>query len=125
VDNSQEAQNIQESIHRPHEAQEERRSHERVDSTLLLNWGKRIISWKYRERGIWEGERSGREKEGQFRYGRRQGRSTEGQEFESSCIAVWEGELRVATRKYQMPGTQEVPRTQQGVLQLKYPTKGR
>jgi hypothetical protein len=43
-------------------------------------------------------------------------RSTEGQEFESRCVAVEEGKLVIATRKSQMPGTQEVPRTQQGEL---------
>jgi hypothetical protein len=49
----------------------------------------------------------------QFRYGRRRGRSTEGQEFESSCEAVGEGELGVAMRKFQMPRTQEIPSSQQ------------
>ena len=42
------------------------------------------------------------------------GGSIDGPEFESRCVAVGEGELRVATRKSQMPGTQEVPRIQQG-----------
>jgi hypothetical protein len=50
----------------------------------------------------------------QFRYRRRWGRSTEGQEFERRYVAVGEGELGVAIRKSQMPGTQEVPSTQQG-----------
>ena len=60
----------------------------------------------------------GREKGVQFRYGpskqRRKRRTTEGQEFESRCVVVGEGEQGVATRKSQMPGTQEVPRTQKG-----------
>ena len=43
-----------------------------------------------------------------------EGESTEGQELQSRCVAVGERELGVATRKSQMPGTQEVPRTQQG-----------
>jgi hypothetical protein len=49
-----------------------------------------------------------------IRCGRKLGRSTEGQEFEQRCVAVGDGELGVATRKTQMPGKQEVPRTQQG-----------
>ena len=63
-----------------------------------------------RERG------GGGKKGGQFRYGRSWGRSREGQEFESKCVVVREGELGVSTRKSQMPGTQEVSRTQQGGL---------
>jgi hypothetical protein len=47
--------------------------------------------------------------------GRDGGRSTEGQEIEWRCVAVRDGELVVATKKFQMPGTQEVPRTQQGL----------
>ena len=35
-------------------------------------------------------------------------------EIEQRYIAVGGGELGIATRKSQMPGTQEVPRTQQG-----------
>jgi hypothetical protein len=35
-----------------------------MDATVLLSRGKRIISGKYRERGIWEGERRGRGKRG-------------------------------------------------------------
>jgi hypothetical protein len=68
-----------------------------------------------------EGER----KWGQFRYGRRWGRSTEGQGFETRCVVLGEGEPGLATRNSQMPGIQEVPRTQQGGHKLKYPTKGR
>ena len=49
---------------------------------------------------------------GHFRYGRRWGRNTEDQEFESRYIAVGEGDLEVATRKSQMVGTQEIPRNQ-------------
>jgi hypothetical protein len=30
------------------------------------------------------------------------------------CVAMWDGELRVANRKSQMPGKQEAPKTQQG-----------
>jgi hypothetical protein len=45
--------------HRPYETQEERRSHQSVDAiVLLLRRGKKIISGKYRKRGI------GREKGG-------------------------------------------------------------
>ena len=61
---------------------------------------------------IWEGERMRRIKRGRTRCGRRQGRSTEGQKIDL-FEAVEDGELGLATRKSQMPGNQEVPRTQQ------------
>jgi len=48
------------------------------------------------------------------RCGRRQGRCTEGQQIEQRCVAMQDGELVVATRKSQMPGKQETPRTQWG-----------
>jgi hypothetical protein len=38
-------------------------------------------------------------KGGRFRYGRRWDISTEGQKIESRCVAVWEGELEIDTRK--------------------------
>ena len=41
-------------------------------------------------------------------------RSTEGQEFEQRCVAMGNGELRIATSKSQMPGKQEATRTKQG-----------
>ena len=53
-------------------------------------------------------------KRGRIKYGRRWRRCTEGQEIEQRCVAMGDGELGVATRKSQMPGTQEIPRTQQG-----------
>jgi hypothetical protein len=42
--------------------------------------------------------------------------STMCQEFERRCVKVGKGELGVATRKSQMPGTQQVSWTQQGGL---------
>ena len=59
-------------------------------------------------------KRRGREKGNRIRCGRRWGRSTEGQEIEQRCVAVGDGELGVATRKSQIPGKQEPPRTQRG-----------
>jgi hypothetical protein len=40
------------------------------------------------------------------------GRCREGQEIEQRCVAMGHGELGVATRKSQMGGKQEAPRTQ-------------
>jgi hypothetical protein len=37
-----------------------------------------------------------------------------GQEIEQKYLAVSDGELGVTTRKFQMPGNQEFPRTQWG-----------
>lgn len=93
------------------ETQEER-SFQTVEATALPSRGKRIISGS-RERYLRRSE-EGEGKGGQFRYGRRWGRHREAQEFESRCVVVGEEELGVATSKSQMPGTQEVPRTQQG-----------
>ena len=101
----------QDKTHRPYETYEERRSHLSLDATVLLNRDKIIISGKKKERGIWEGKRKGSEMRGQFRCGRRWGRSTENQEFESGSTAVGEGKLGVTTRKFHMSETQEVPRT--------------
>ena len=53
-------------------------------------------------------------KRGRIRYGRRWRRCTEGQEIEQRCVAMGDGELGVATRKSQMPGKQEPPRTPWG-----------
>jgi hypothetical protein len=44
------------------------------------------------------------------------GRSIEGQKIESRCVAVGEDKWGIATRKSQMPGTQEISRTHQGGL---------
>jgi hypothetical protein len=53
-------------------------------------------------------------KRGRIRYRRRWWRCTEGQEIEQRCVAMGNGELGVATRKSQMPGKQEPPRTPWG-----------
>ena len=54
------------------------------------------------------------EKRGRIKYKKRWRRYTEGQEIEQSCAAIGDGELGVATRKSQMPGKQECPRTTWG-----------
>jgi hypothetical protein len=84
-----------------------------VDYLVLLRRGEIIME----DRGSQGSgmEMGGGKKEGdRIKCGRRQGRSTEGQEFEQRYIAVGDGELGVATRKTQMPGNQEVHRTQKG-----------
>jgi hypothetical protein len=45
--------------------------------------------------------------------GREGGTFTEGQEIEKRCVAVGNGELRIAIRKFQIPEKQQAPRTQQ------------
>jgi hypothetical protein len=47
-------------------------------------------------------------------YERRWKRCTKVQEIEQRCVAMWDEEVRVATRKSQMPGKQECPRTPHG-----------
>jgi hypothetical protein len=56
----------------------------------------------------------GREGEGEMSGGRWWWRCTEGQEIEQRCVEMGDGELGVATRKSQMPGQQESPRTPLG-----------
>ena len=82
-----------------------------MDAIIILRRRKKIISGSRGKDGS-KRERRWEEKRGQFRYRRRSGRSSEGQEFERRCVAVREGELCVATKKSQMPGTQEVSKTQ-------------
>jgi hypothetical protein len=68
-----------------------------------------VRDWKGREEG--EGEGGDDDK---IRYGRRQGLYTESREFEQRCITMGYGEMGIATNKSQMPGKQEVTRTQVG-----------
>ena len=73
---------------------------------------KLIMGGGRRERSV--REREGRkEKKGSIRGGRKHERSTECQEFEWRFVAIGDGELGVATRKFQIPGIQKYPRTQQ------------
>jgi len=51
---------------------------------------------------------------GRIRYGRRWNGCTKGQEIEQRYVAIRNEELGLATRKSQMPGKQEAPRTPQG-----------
>ena len=58
------------------------------------------------------GREEGKEKRrGRIRYDRRWRRCTVGQEIKQRCVAIGHGELGVATRKSQMPGKEEPPRT--------------
>jgi len=84
-----------------------------VDASVLLGKGNKIIT----EGRRWEGP--GRKKGGKGKRATGSGvggdrRSTDAQEIEQRCAAIGDKELGVATRKFQMPGKQEVPRTQQG-----------
>ena len=90
----------------------ERKLHQSVGATVQ---SKENQLWEVKREGEDLGGREeGEGKGGSSDMGGDGERSTEGQEFESRCVAVGDGELGVATRKSQMPGTQEVPRTQQG-----------
>ena len=57
-------------------------------------------------REVGEGKNRGR-----IRYGRRWRRCTESQIIEQRYVAMRDGDLGVATRKSQMPGKKEPPRT--------------
>jgi hypothetical protein len=61
----------------------------------------------------WEERRRGRGKEenNQVSEDMEEMYMEKGQEIEQRCIAMGDGELGVATRKSQMPGKQEPPRT--------------
>jgi hypothetical protein len=66
------------------------------------------------ERGLGGGEEGEGKKRRRSRYGKRWRRCTEGQEIEQRCVSMGDEELGVATRKSQMPGKQEPPRTPWG-----------
>jgi hypothetical protein len=87
-----------------------RKEDQRVDASVLLRRKNKIIKGS---RG-WEGlskKRGGRgETEGQNHLWKR---FTEGHQIEQRCVAMVDGELGVATRKFQMPEKQEPPRTPQ------------
>ena len=90
-----------------------RKEDQRVDASVLLRMGNNTI------KGSRGWEELGRKREGgggrgRIRYGKRWRRCTEGQEIEQRCVAMGDGELGVATRKSQMPGKQEPPRTPRG-----------
>ena len=50
-------------------------------------------------------------KRGRIKYGRKWRKYKEGEEIEQRCVAMGDRELGVATRKSQMPGKEEPPRT--------------
>ena len=77
-----------------------------VDTSILLR-RENIIIMAGRERKEPGRERGGGGKRvSKFRSGRRWGRSAKSQEIERRCGAMEDGQLRVATRKSQMPGKQ-------------------
>ena len=91
-----------------------RKEDQRVDASVLLRRGNKIIKGSRGWEGLGRKRGEGGEKRGRIRYGRRWRRCTEGQEIEQRCVAMGDGELGVATRKSQMPGKQEPPRTPWG-----------
>ena len=91
-----------------------RKEDQRVDASVLLRRGNKIIKGSRGWEGLGRKRRGGGEKRSRIRYGRRWRRCTEGQEIEQRCVAMGDGELGVATRKSQMPEKQEAPRTQWG-----------
>jgi hypothetical protein len=82
-----------------------------MDASVLLR--RKIIKGSDGREG-WGRGRGGEKKRGggSIRSERRLWRSTESQKIEWKCVALPGVELGVATRKSQMPGKQEFPRTQ-------------
>ena len=91
-----------------------RKEDQSVDTSILLRMWNNIIKCSRGCEGLRRKRGRGEEKRGRIRYGRRWRRCTEGQEIEQRCVAMGDGELGVATRKSQMPGKQEPPRTPWG-----------
>jgi hypothetical protein len=102
-----------------------RKEDQRVDASVLLWRGNKIIQGSRGWEGLGRKRRRGGEKE------------RKNQVWEEMWeMHRWSGNwpevcsnggwgTGVATRKSQMPGEHEPPRTSQGWHQLKYPTKGR
>jgi hypothetical protein len=87
-----------------------RNEDQRMHVSVLLRSGNRVIKGSREWDGLGRNRRGGGE-EGRIRYGRRWKRCIEIQEIEQRCVAMGDRELWVATRKSQMPGNQEPPRT--------------
>ena len=89
-----------------------RKEDQRVDASVLLIRGNKIIKGS---RG-WEGlgrKRSG-ERVAESGMGGHGDDVQRGQETEQRCVSMGDGELGVATKKSQMSGRQEPPRTPLG-----------
>jgi hypothetical protein len=87
-----------------------RKEEKRVDTSVLLRRGNKIINGNGGCDVLGRKRRGGGEKMGRFRFWKRL-RCIECQEVEQSWVAMWDEELGVAIRKSQMPGKKEVPRT--------------
>jgi hypothetical protein len=82
-----------------------------LDAPILCKSGNKIITEGRGREGPGRERGGGGNKGGKIRFGKRQERSTEGQEIEQRCVAVGDGELGVATIKSQK---RDITRTQQG-----------
>jgi hypothetical protein len=98
-----------------------RKEDQRVVASVLFRSKNNIIKGSRGWEGLGWKRGGGREKRGKIRNGRR---CTEGQEIEQRCVAVGDGELEVATRKFQMPEKQEPPRTPMGMTLADITHKG-
>jgi hypothetical protein len=74
-----------------------------VEASVLLRSGNKIIKGCRGLEGLGRKSRGREEKRGKIRYGRKR-RCTEGQEIEQRCVAMGDGKLGLATRKYQISG---------------------
>jgi hypothetical protein len=101
------AWNAYDITHGPHESQEEGRP----KSGCYIEGGTKQSRKVEGGRGLGGREEGKGKKKGRIRYGRRWRACTEGQKTEQMCVTMVNGELEVATRKSQMPGKQEHPRT--------------
>jgi hypothetical protein len=82
-----------------------RKEDQRVDASVLLRRGNKIMEGSRGWEGLGRKRRGGRGKEGKNQVWE----EMEGQEVEQRCVAVWNGDLGVATRKSQMLEEQELP----------------
>jgi hypothetical protein len=89
-----------------------KKDHQSVDASILLRRGNKIImGGKWREGPKWEREE---EKWEQDQVWQETVEKSRGSGKLREYVTVWGSELRVATRKSQVPRKQEVPRTHQG-----------
>ena len=83
-----------------------------VDASVLLRRGNKIITRGGGCEGL--GGKRGEEEEKRKAGSGVGGDGGDGQEIEQRCVAMGDEKMGVPKRKYQMPGNQEAPRTQQG-----------
>ena len=104
--------NTYDTMHRPHEAQEKGRP--KSGCFIPICKGEHYNQVNWRVGGLGRKKGVGGEKEGKNQVWEEMQEIYRTSKIEQRCVAIVNGELGVASRKSQVPGKQEPPRTIQG-----------